>query len=83
MNDINSEFVDTINVALSCNEGDFVIWDNCNRFIPIALDDLADLISKLMRLEEYVELRDEIKTVDPLMIFNNQPVPVKEDVETF
>ena len=83
MNDIKNEFFDTVNVALSCNEGDFVIWDNCNRFIPIALDDLSDLILKLMKLEEYLELKDDIKTVDPLCLFGNQPVPVATDTETF
>lgn len=83
MNDIKSEFVDTVNVALSCNEGDFVIWDNCNRFIPIALDDLSELIFKLMKLEEYLELKGDIQTVDPLSLLGSQPVPVKEDTETF
>jgi len=79
MLDIKNDFVDNINVALSTNEGDFLIWDNCNRFVPISLDDLSELTTKLMMLEEYLELKDDIRVVDPLTLMQNQPVFAEDE----
>lgn len=71
-------FTNAINVDISSNEGDFIIWDNCNRFIPVSIDDLQELICKLTKLEEYLSLKDEFDTVDPQVFM--KPVPLEEEV---
>ena len=62
---------DPIYVGFSDNGDDFVIWDQCNRYIPINLDNLRLLIDKLTGLESVMNGLTKIPTIDPVSFFKN------------